>query len=135
MTIDHNMLTLSKPACPDIAGPAKQLFGKPLQDTFLNKICAGVVAAVGCVNPTGGLQYLFSPRISVNFDGNPQIIVGNASSEKGKFSLIAIDILSSCLYFVSIFYKEQVAVGLEPPNVLEADDIADTHWAHQPAGT
>ena len=101
------MRTLFEPVCTDITGTTKQLFEKPLHETFLNKICTGDVAVVGCVNPTGDLQYIFSPRISVNPDGDPQTIVGNTSNEKGEFSLIAIDISSSCLSFFSFFAKNE----------------------------
>ena len=68
-------------------------------DKFLDRLMGGIrastIAAIGTINPGSlCLQYLFTPQIHYNLSSRPITFIGNASSKKGKFSKININVKS-----------------------------------------
>ena len=90
--------------CPkqgDISGSNNQAFGKgkDVLSYVIGGIKAETIAAIGTV-VTGSsiVQYLYAPKIHHNLEGEPKLIVGNASNKLGDFSCIYIPFASLKLF-------------------------------------
>ena len=92
MTSKSKLSTMSTHGHPYFDGSVEQLFGKPIQDTFVNRIKNDITAAILFTNQNYKLQYIFCPDVFCDIDGNLTKIVGNARNSSDQLLLIEIDI-------------------------------------------
>jgi len=95
---------------------------------MINRIKTGLLAAIGFTNHNGVLQYLHNPHIHYNLDGEPTLIIGNASDNQGEFTLISISVASGCKYFGTISITSRAPVGIAGPNALLKTLLEGTRW-------
>ena len=95
---------------------------------MINRIKTGLLAAIGFTNHNGVLQYLHNPHIHYNLDGEPTLIIGNASDNQGEFTLISITVASGCKYFGTISITSRAPVGIAGPNALLKTLLEGTRW-------
>ena len=111
------------PKRDDISGSNYQAFGKgeDVISYVIGGIKAKTIAAIGTVAPGSSIvQYLYAPGIHHDLGGEPNLIVGNASNNLGKFSCLYIPFASLKL-FACIAKKEKLntrptPIGSSPPN-------------------
>ena len=123
------LFTLSKEKRPEVDGSTNQMFGKHGKATIIKRIEQNLLAAIGMVTENARLQYLFNPHIHYDIDGNPSKIIGNASNEKGEFTLLEIDIKSSLTYFTAVKINDRAPAGTEGPSPLPQVLCEGTKWA------
>ena len=74
---------------------ALQVFAKhEVTEAIVNTIQAGHVSAIGSTDINTNLIYVINPQVHTDLNGNPTDIVGNASDEKNKFSLVQVSLQS-----------------------------------------
>jgi hypothetical protein len=121
--------TASFPKRHNITGAPDQVFQF---NNFLERLIRGIkantISVIWTINP-GSLctRYLYAPQIHFNLTGKPVAFIGNPSNKIGKFSLIKIDITSTCL-FPYIKDKATMDVSLNHRDDLPKESLSKTDW-------
>jgi len=77
---------------------------------------------------------LYDLHIHYNLDGEPTLIIGNASDIQGEVTLILITVVATCKYFGTIPFKNRAPVGIAGPDVFIQALLEETCWYESKEG-
>ena len=118
----------SSPLNPAFRGTLRQVYASPTyKNDLINKITAGPVAALVGADLNGVTSLIFAPKVDRDFDGVPDMIVGNASDEQGEFSLRVVPV-GDIKFFVTIEAEDNCEISNRAPEKLSAELLKGTAW-------
>jgi len=116
---EKKLFSTSQPIRPGLECLIAQIMtDKPIESLMFNRIKNDLLAAIGFTNHNSILQYLHNPHIHYNLDGEPTLIIGNASDNQGEFTLISITVAAGCKYFGTISITSRAPAGIAGPDAL-----------------